>query len=90
MFCPGGMAGGAVARTGTSADDPPEAARPDRVIRVALLELDPDLRSDRRHHEAARLDAGDRHTRHRPARRDLAQHVRHLHHDAADLLAGRR
>src|SRR6185312_7978120 len=63
----------------------PEAADPDRIIRVALLELDPHAGADLRHHVHAALLAGDRHARHRPAGRDQSGHVRHLHLDAPAL-----
>ena len=36
----------------------PVAADPDRPVRVALLELDPDARADLRHREDARVDPG--------------------------------
>src|SRR5271166_5350524 len=66
-------------------DESPEAAGPDRIVRIALFELHPYLRADRRHDEAAGLNAGRRHARHRPARWQLAEHVRHLREDAPDL-----
>src|SRR5271154_5073276 len=47
-------------------DHAPEAAHPYGVARVALLELDPDLRPDGRNDEAAGLDAGSRDAGHRP------------------------
>src|SRR5262249_32483609 len=65
---------------------PPEPSGPDRIIRIALFEFDPDLRAYRWNDEASRLDSCCRHTGHRPARWDFAEHVRNLHHDAADLL----
>src|SRR5262249_9796173 len=56
----------------------PEAADPDRVVRVALLELDPHAGADRRQHHDARLDARERHARHGPARPRQREHVRDL------------
>src|SRR6185312_7772690 len=41
----------------------PEAAAPDRVIRIALLKFHPHARADLRHHVHAALLAGERHAR---------------------------
>ena len=51
----------------------PEAALPDRVVGVAALGLDPDVRSDRRDGEEADLRARVRHAGHRPAEAPVAQ-----------------
>ena len=57
----------------------PEAADPDRMVGIALLELDPHAGADHRQREHAVLDAGDRHARHRPGDGDQAGDVGHLH-----------
>src|SRR6516164_3701263 len=56
----------------------PPAARPDRVIGVALLELDPDAGADRRQREEPHAAAAERGARHRPAAFVVAHDVGHL------------
>ena len=70
-------------------DQAPEAAGPDRVVGIALLELDPDLRADRRHDEACRPECRRRARRASPSCWGFRRARRALHHDAADLLRDR-
>src|SRR4029079_10189301 len=45
----------------------PECTRPDRLVEMALLELDPDMSADLGHHKKALLlESAERHARQRP------------------------
>ena len=53
--------------------EPHQQPRPDRVVGIAVLELDPDARPDRRQREEADAAAAERRAGHRPAALVLAE-----------------
>ena len=66
-----GVASGAELRR-----SPPEAARPDRIVRIAVLELDPDAGAGFRQREKTHPAACERQTWHGPTAFLIAQHIR--------------
>src|SRR5690606_3683565 len=70
---------------GGDLSDAPEAARPDRVVGVAGLELDPDVRADGWDDEEADLRPREGRARHRPAHPTPAEHRGHAHLDPPHL-----
>src|SRR4051794_6746526 len=63
----------------------PIAADPDREIRVAALEFDPDAGADDRHGEYSGVDSGNGNAGHCPGARHEACEIGHHRLNAADL-----